>query len=222
METSALSACARAARACDHAGAAGPIGQAGMEVTASAIARRFPVGAEVIGEADVSFRLWAPAAQAVSVVLRPDRGTESTSHERNITMTTTTTDVSEAARDLTHAAEGMTKAISPAQHAVLDYGVAAAYFTYGVSMRARHRGASTLAFVNGAMVLAMSMLTNYPGGVFRKISFRGHRTGDIVQAALAGLGPILFRFGTDREANYFYGQALSEVGVIAATDWDAA
>jgi hypothetical protein len=68
----------------------------------------------------------------------------------------------------------------------------------------------------------MSLLTNYPGGLLRTISFRGHRTGDIIQAALAGLGPILFGFGGDREANYFYGQALSEVGVIAATDWDAA
>lgn len=72
------------------------------------------------------------------------------------------------------------------------------------------------------MVLGMSLLTDYPGGVFRTLSFRTHRTGDIVQAALAGLGPILFGFAGDREANYFYGQALSEAGVIAATDWDAA
>ncbi len=61
-----------------------------------------------------------------------------------------------------------------------------------------------------------------PGGVFRKISFRGHRTGDIIQAALAGLGPLVMGFGGDREASYFYGQALSEVGMVAATDWDAA
>jgi hypothetical protein len=72
------------------------------------------------------------------------------------------------------------------------------------------------------MVLGMSLSTDYPGGVFRTLSFRTHRTGDIVQAALAGLGPILLGFGGDREANYFYGQALSEIGVIAATDWDGA
>jgi hypothetical protein len=72
------------------------------------------------------------------------------------------------------------------------------------------------------MVLGMSMLTDYPGGVFRALSFRTHRTGDIVQAVLAGLGPVLFGFGNDPEAKYFYGQAASEAGVIAATDWDAA
>jgi hypothetical protein len=66
------------------------------------------------------------------------------------------------------------------------------------------------------------MLTDHPGGLFRTLSFRTHRTGDIVQAALAGLGPIVMGFGDDPEARYFYGQALSEAGVIAATDWDAA
>jgi len=116
----------------------------------------------------------------------------------------------------------ITKPISPAQHAVLDYGVAATFFGMGFSLLSRHRPAATLAFVNGAMVLGMSMLTDYPGGLFRTLSFRTHRTGDIVQAGLAGLGPILFGFGRDPEANYFYGQAVSEAGVIAATDWNAA
>ena len=41
------------------------------------------------------------------------------------------------------------------------------------------------------------------------------------QAALAGLGPALFGFADEPEANMFYGQAASEVGVIAATDWHA-
>jgi hypothetical protein len=112
--------------------------------------------------------------------------------------------------------------ITPAAHAVLDYGVAAMFFGIGTALRSRHRAASTLAFVNGAMVLGMSMLTDYPGGVYRALSFRGHRMGDIMQAAVAGLGPILMGFGSDPEATYFYGQAASEAGVIAATDWNAA
>jgi hypothetical protein len=32
----------------------------------------------------------------------------------------------------------------------------------------------------------------------------------------------MFGFGDEPEARYFYGQALSEAGVIAATDWNAA
>jgi hypothetical protein len=113
------------------------------------------------------------------------------------------------------------KPISPAQHAMLDYGVAATFFALGFSMRSRHRPAAALAFINGAMIVGMSMFTDYPGGVYRTLSFRGHRTGDIFQAALAGLGPILFGFADDPEAKFFYSQAASEAGVIAATDWDA-
>jgi hypothetical protein len=113
-------------------------------------------------------------------------------------------------------------AISPAQHAVLDYGVAGTFFALGLSLLPRHRPAAVLALLNGGMVLGMSLFTNYPGGVFRKLSFRTHRTGDIIQAAFAGLGPALFGFAADPEAKYFYGQAMSEAGVIAATDWNAA
>jgi len=116
----------------------------------------------------------------------------------------------------------VSRTISPAQHAVLDYGVASTFFSLGFTLRRRHRAAAALAFLNGAMVLGMSLITDYPGGVVRRLSFRGHRTGDIIQAGLAGLGPVLLGFADDPEARYFYGQALSEVGVIAATDWDAA
>jgi hypothetical protein len=111
--------------------------------------------------------------------------------------------------------------ISPAQHAILDYAVAATFFGLAATLARSHRKASMLAAINGAMVLGMSLLTDYPGGLFRKISFKGHRSGDIVQAGLAGLGPVLFGFARDPEAKYFYGQALSEAGVIAATDWNA-
>jgi hypothetical protein len=116
----------------------------------------------------------------------------------------------------------MPAVISPAQHAMLDYGVAATFFGVGAALWGKHRPAASLALLNGAMVLGMSLFTNYPGGISRRLSFKTHRTGDIVQAALAGFGPALFGFSGDAEAKFFYGQALSEAGVIAATDWNAA
>ena len=112
--------------------------------------------------------------------------------------------------------------ISPGQHAMLDYGVASTFFAMGSHLRETHAGAAKLAFINGAMVLGMSLLTDYPGGVFRVLSFRrAHRAGDMIQAALAGLGPVLFGFASDPEARFFYGQAMSEAAVIATTDWNA-
>ena len=114
----------------------------------------------------------------------------------------------------------LARAISPTQHAVLDYTVAGTFLAMGLKYREHNRAAANLAFLNAAMVAGMSMMTDYPGGMTRRLSFRGHRTGDMVQAALAGLGPMLFGFSRTPEAKFFYGQALSEVGVIAATDWD--
>jgi hypothetical protein len=116
---------------------------------------------------------------------------------------------------------GVPRVIGPAQHAALDYTVAATFFSLGMRYRERNRAASALAFINGAMVLGVSLLTDYPGGLSRTISFKTHGAFDVAQAALAGLGPVLFGFAGTEEAKTFYAQALSEVGVIAATDWDA-
>jgi hypothetical protein len=113
------------------------------------------------------------------------------------------------------------KPINPTQHAVLDYGVAATFFALGFRYRGRHRAASALAFINGGLVLGMSLMTDYPGGVWPVISFKTHGVMDVGQAALAGLGPMLFGFPDAPEARAFYAQAASEAGVIAATDWDA-
>jgi hypothetical protein len=113
------------------------------------------------------------------------------------------------------------KVISPKMHAVLDYGVAGTFIAQGIRYASHHKRAAALAFINGAMILGVSMLTDYPGGLWKKISFKGHGMADVGQAALAGIGPVLMGFSADPEAKFFYGQAASEVGVIAATDWNS-
>jgi hypothetical protein len=130
-----------------------------------------------------------------------------------------------ARADLTSPTENLPsipRMISPGAHAVLDYGVASTYFALWAQLKDRHSTAAGLACVNGCMVLALALFTNYPGGVFRTLSFKTHRTMDWAQAALAGIGPLLLGFGDEPEAAPFYTQAMSEVGVIAATDWEAA
>src|SRR3990170_6210151 len=114
----------------------------------------------------------------------------------------------------------MERPITPGAHAVLDYAVAATFIVKGMSLMSTHRRAAALALLNGGMVLGMSLMTDYPGGVWKQLSFKAHRTGDVCQAALAGLGPMMLGFQRDPEATFFYAQAASEAGVIAATDWD--
>ena len=112
------------------------------------------------------------------------------------------------------------KVISPRLHGVLDYGVAATYLAMGARFASTHRAASTLAFMNGAMVLGLALFTDYPWGVWKRISFKTHGIADLMQASLAGLGPVLLGFSKDREATFFYSQSASELGVVAATDWN--
>jgi hypothetical protein len=113
------------------------------------------------------------------------------------------------------------KVIGPAQHAALDYGVTATFLLMGARYMSTHKRAATLAFINAGMVLGVSLMTDYPGGVWKKISVPMHGAMDMVQAAVAGFGPVVMGFAGDPEAKTFYGQALSEVGVVAATDWHA-
>jgi hypothetical protein len=112
------------------------------------------------------------------------------------------------------------KTISPAKHAMIDYGVAATFLSLGFRFKGRNNAAAALAFITGGMVLGVSMATDYPGGVWKKISFQTHGVLDMVQAAFTGFGPLLFGFAGTGDAKPFYAQASSEVGVIATTDWN--
>jgi hypothetical protein len=117
--------------------------------------------------------------------------------------------------------DGMPKFIDPKTHAVLDYTTAAALLAMGFKLRNQHRRASNFAFMNAATVAASSMLTDYPGGLLKRMSFQAHGLMDVLQAAVMAAGPALMGFGRDREAQLFYAQAAMEAGVIAATDWQS-
>jgi hypothetical protein len=66
----------------------------------------------------------------------------------------------------------------------------------------------------------LSLLTDYPGGVWRKLSFETHGVVDAMQAAMTAAGPALLGFASDPEAQVFHAQAALETGIIAATRWN--
>jgi hypothetical protein len=110
--------------------------------------------------------------------------------------------------------------LSPAAHALLDYFVGGAFLLVGLHLLSRHRRAGALALANGALICGAAAMTDYPGGVWPRFSFKTHRTLDLMQASLAGAGPYLLGFAHEPEASYFFEQAASEMAVIAATDWE--
>jgi hypothetical protein len=113
------------------------------------------------------------------------------------------------------------KVIGPAGHAVADYSTVAALVALGMRLRDRNARASAFAFANAGVVMLSSLMTNYPGGVVRAMSFKTHGMMDVMQAGLLAAGPALLGFTGTQEARLFYGQAALELAVVSATDRNA-
>lgn len=123
--------------------------------------------------------------------------------------------------DLNELTSSVPKVIDPATHAILDYVTAGGFVALGFALLRRNPRAAGLAFFNGAAVLGLSLVTDYPGGVWRKVSFATHGAIDAVQAAGTAAGPALLGFAGSPEAQFFHAQAALEGGIIAATDWNS-
>jgi hypothetical protein len=93
----------------------------------------------------------------------------------------------------------MPKAIDPPTHAALDYLTTSLFFVMAGFFWGRHKRASGAALVNAGMVLGLSILTDYPGGL-GKVSFRTHGKGDILQMLTAAGLPGMLGFGNEAAA----------------------
>ena len=113
------------------------------------------------------------------------------------------------------------KVIGPKAHAVIDYAVAGSFFAMGAFFWSRHKRAAISSFICGGAVTINSVLTDYPGGVWKKLSFETHGKVDAGLVGAAGSMPGLMGFSDDDEAKFFRFQALTEAAVTAMTDFHA-
>src|SRR5690349_25167016 len=102
----------------------------------------------------------------------------------------------------------MPKYIDPKTHAVVDYLTAGACFMVAALTWRRRRRASVAAIINGAAVLGTSMLTDYPGGVAKVISFPTHGKIDVAQAGVAAAMPKMMGFSNRGISWFFEGLAM--------------
>jgi hypothetical protein len=102
-------------------------------------------------------------------------------------------------------------------HAALDYLTVGAFMMMGGLYWGRSKRATSVALINGLMVLGVSMFTDYRGSLRRLISFRQHGELDMVQAMTAAGLPLILGLGG--AGLPFYLQAANEVLVVSATDW---
>ena len=118
------------------------------------------------------------------------------------------------------AAGRMPKIIKPHGHAVIDYLVAGAFFTTAALYWRRNKRAAVSSLICGGISAANNMLTDYPGGVWRVMSFQTHGKLDGGMVALTASMPRLLGFEEDAESKFFATQAMAETAVTAMTAFD--
>jgi hypothetical protein len=115
------------------------------------------------------------------------------------------------------AAKPFPKTISPKAHAVIDYVTAGSFLATAGWFWRRNKRAAVAALICGGAELAISLLTNYPGGVKRVINFRTHRDIDFGLAAMTATMPDFLAFKDESERKFFLAQGAAIAGITEMT-----
>ena len=115
------------------------------------------------------------------------------------------------------------KPIKPLPHAFVDYalafGMIAAPWLFGFS---KNKKATISAVGTGAGILKLSLVTRYPLGAAKLISFPTHGVVESVAAAAAIGAPWALGFSNDKAATITHVVAgAATLGVVALTDYKA-
>lgn len=113
----------------------------------------------------------------------------------------------------------MPKVINPTVHAIIDYGMAATFFTMAAIFWRRNKRAAISSLVCGGAETVTALLTDYPGGVTDAISFETHGRIDFGMSGLISSMPNLMRFADENESTFFRMQGISMAAVTGLTDF---
>ncbi len=116
----------------------------------------------------------------------------------------------------------MPRTIDRRTHAVLDYLTTSYFLLLAAYFWDDHKPAAATALINAGAVLGVSMFTDYPGALERRIPFETHGKIDLLQASMAAGLPTLLGFGDEAASLPFRLQTINELAVVMATDWQGA
>ena len=122
-------------------------------------------------------------------------------------------------RTIQMATQPLPKMISPKAHALFDFLVAGSFFLLAPFLWRRSKRAAIAALLSGSAELAVSLLTNYPGGAKRVIHPRTHRDIDYGLAAMIATMPEFLAFEDDNERKLFLTQSALITAVNGLTDF---
>src|SRR5437660_1888113 len=103
-------------------------------------------------------------------------------------------------------AKPIPRMISPKAHAIVDYITVGSFLMSAGWFWSRNKRAALAALICGGAELAINLLTDYPGGVKKVISFRTHCEIDLGLAAMAATMPEFLAFNDDDEKKFFLAQ----------------
>ena len=103
------------------------------------------------------------------------------------------------------------KMVSPRGHAIADYITIGIFAVAGGLFWGSNKRAAMAAFLCGGAELALSLITDYPGGIAGVIPFPAHGKMDVGLAAVTATMPELLSF---REGRGFF---LAQAGAITAS-----
>ena len=101
----------------------------------------------------------------------------------------------------------------------MDYLTIASFFMRGAKCWPRSKRASLAAFICGGSDLAISLLTDYPGGVSDVISFSMHGELDLGLATITAFMPKLMGVEDVGDRAFFLMQGAAMTAVTNLTDF---
>jgi hypothetical protein len=116
-------------------------------------------------------------------------------------------------------AKSLPRMLSPKAHAVVDYITAGSFLISAGLFWQRNQRAALAALICGSSELAVSLLTDYPGGVTTRISFPRHREIDLGLAAMTATMPEFLAFKDHAERKFFLAQGVLITAVTELTQF---
>jgi hypothetical protein len=107
--------------------------------------------------------------------------------------------------------------ISPKGHAIIDYMTIGSFFMSAAWFWSRSKRAALAAAICGGAELAISLLTDYPGGMKKAIPFRIHGDIDLGLASMTAVMPEFLAFEDDHERKFFLAQGAMITAVRELT-----
>ncbi len=113
------------------------------------------------------------------------------------------------------------KVIDARTHGIIDYCHAAFFFGMAIYCARRNRRAAKVALVTGAFILAESLVTDYPAGAAKAISFETHGRLDSALTASSFMMPKWFGFSGTAAGEVFKINGFITGAVVGMTDWNS-